>query len=189
MSARIYTPTTDGTCAVCGRPQVEHSRGAWSSACPPAEVTADNLTDEQIGKLRRDLSGEITNNQITLGSRAEDINRSLHEIRHDCLIAWGHRRSPAPGGKQAAKARVASAINARAKAKAVQPIDATAESLGDIDFMDFSSKLRTEMDHLDSADWQAAEDLRQDCRIARVYNNADARKRVAAAINARNTKT
>jgi hypothetical protein len=56
--------------------------------------------------------------------------------------------------------------------------------LGDQDFIDFARKLRSEMIDLDGAQWQTAEDLRQDCYLARVQNDQAARLRVTNAINA-----
>lgn len=40
IDARVYTPTGDGSCLGCGRPEGEHARGAWSLACPPDVVAA-----------------------------------------------------------------------------------------------------------------------------------------------------
>ena len=83
--------------------------------------------------------------------------------------------------------------------------DVTADSLGDEDFIRLSRQLLAEMVDcrglpsavsdaegrrgslidLDGAEWQAAWDLRQECRRARIYNSGSARSAVAAAINAR----
>jgi hypothetical protein len=52
VTARVYTPdnTGYGRCMVCGRPEGEHARGAWSRACPPAELAARRCeTDAVIG--------------------------------------------------------------------------------------------------------------------------------------------
>lgn len=63
----------------------------------------------------------------------------------------------------------------------IRPSDLTDE-----DFIEFSRSLRREMDALDGAAWQNAQDLRDDCRIGRLHNNQECRRRVAEAINARN---
>lgn len=59
------------------------------------------------------------------------------------------------------------------------------EDLTDMDFLEFSRLLRHEMDSLDGAAWQDAQDLRDECRRGRVYNSYYARRCVADAINAR----
>lgn len=62
------------------------------------------------------------------------------------------------------------------------------DALGDQDFLQLSRELLVEMDSLDGAAWQAAQDLREDCHTARVFNSPRARARVADAINARRSK-
>lgn len=63
----------------------------------------------------------------------------------------------------------------------IKPMDLT-----DDDFRAFSRQLRAEMDHLDGAAWQDAQDLRDECYRGRVYNCLTARIRVAMAIRRRN---
>lgn len=65
---------------------------------------------------------------------------------------------------------------------------ATPVGLTDDDLRAFSRQLRAEMDDLDGAAWQAAQDLRDECRRAREHNDLTARIRVAAAINAHRSK-
>lgn len=62
------------------------------------------------------------------------------------------------------------------------------DDLTDEDLRAFSRQLRAEMDSLDGAAWQAAQDLRDECRRAREYNDPTARIRVATAINAQRAK-
>lgn len=45
--ARVYAPDDSGICRVCGRPEGEHARGAWTRACPPPAVI-----DQIIAHLR-----------------------------------------------------------------------------------------------------------------------------------------
>lgn len=63
--------------------------------------------------------------------------------------------------------------------------EVSASGLTDDDCHALSRQLRGEMDHLDGAAWQAAQDLREDCRVARLHNDMGARIRIAAAINVR----
>jgi hypothetical protein len=47
----VYTAGPDGRCTGCHRPEAEHAPQAWTAdarACPPDEVTAETVTDEQI---------------------------------------------------------------------------------------------------------------------------------------------
>lgn len=99
MSSRIYTPTADGTCAVCRRPQGEHSRQAWDAVCLPETVTAETVTDEQIRELRRIVTP----------------NDSLTHLWHDCCRALADGGYRYDARDHESRARCADAINARVR--------------------------------------------------------------------------
>jgi hypothetical protein len=148
--------------------RVEAERDVARAQVAEKDVTAEVTAETIAGCVRTYLAAR---------DRAESRRRRPGLYQSDDADAV----EAADSALRAAVARVAAAAMQGPVAKP----EVTAEMLTDDDFIAFGRKLRSDIDGLDGAAWQAAQDLRDDCRRARVNNDLDAKIRVAAAINAR----